>query len=187
MIGQEYGNVNGMRGWSGRRRGKEITKAPTTQCPALTSPRSSDKSSLLWTSPLDWPWSLQFQHVQNGPIIPPSFSQTCVSLSTSHLSASHPSQKQSNIFDSFLFIHFHIYHLTSPTDFSFEIFFESICSSFFSKMIALALVFIISGLISLSLVSRPLSHNLMYLQCKSDPAMTLKILQWVPFKYRIKS
>lgn len=51
-----------------------------------------------------------------------------------------------------LFIHCHIYPLTNPTNFSFQLF---IC-----KNIALALVFIISGLISLSLVSCPVSHKL---------------------------
>lgn len=51
-----------------------------------------------------------------------------------------------------LFIYFHIYHLTSPTNFRFEL--------LFSKTITLALVFITSVLFSLSLVSCLLSHKL---------------------------
>lgn len=66
----------------------------------------------------------------------PAFS-TCFSSSVSHPSTSHPNQNWSNNLDSFLYIHFHICDFINPTSFSSEIFFELMCSSFFTKTISL--------------------------------------------------
>ena len=76
-----------------------------------------------------------FSVSKTGHIVSPSFSQTCFSSSTSHLSTSQSSQNKNNILDSFLFIHFHIYHLTYLTNFRFEIFFVLTHFSFFSKLL----------------------------------------------------
>lgn len=94
----------------------------------------------LQTWPLIGSWDGQMQPPSTHPPLTthgPSFS-TCFSLSSSHLSTCHPNQNWSNTLDSFLYIHSHIHHFTSPTScFSFEIFFELMCSSFCSKTIAL--------------------------------------------------
>ena len=133
----------------------------------------------------DWPWPLGFQRVQNWthhlPIILPDMCLLIYSPCTSH-----PSQNQSHILDAFIFIHCHIYYLTDLTNFSFKIFWVD-------KLLFFFLLNYCPGsdlhhlCPDLSSMSCPLSHSLLYLQCKSDPALTLlQILQWVSIMLSVK-
>lgn len=134
MQGQEYGTLNEMSGWLRRRKGKETRKFPTALSPALTSPPIS----------LDIPtWLPTATPVSIWPKLSPPSPQHSRRPFSPHLlpMCLLVAQARIGVTSSTLFIiHFHICHLTSLTNFSFEIFFASMCSSFFfSKPMALAL------------------------------------------------
>lgn len=80
------------------------------------------------TFPLDCTWPLQFQPVQDWtyplPSTLPDLFSICLLAVQAKIKAASSSIP--------LFIYCHIYHLPSPTNFSFKMFFESMCSSFFS-------------------------------------------------------
>ena len=164
--------------------GKETTQTSTTLSPVFASPRPWDaKSNLLWTSPLFDHGHSGFSMSKTGHVISPSFSQTCFSSYTPHLLVS---QNQSHILDAFIFIHCHIYHLIDLTNFSFKIFWVD-------KLLFFFLLNYCPGsdlhhlCPDLSSMSCPLSHSFLYLQCKSDPALTLlQILQWVSIMLSVK-
>lgn len=152
--------------WEAWGEGEEITKTRGAPAPAGASAQIWD---LQTQPPVDITCCHSHPSVslsKKGHSLAPSFSQTYFSSSASHLPTSHPSQSQSSTTPLTLFLHFHIHHLTSPTNFSFEL----VCSSF---SLILALLFTISGLLSCfqCLVSKAI--RLIHLHCKSNPARTL--------------